>query len=87
LVLRRRFEAVDSWLDYAQMFLSGHARLTNKNPRRITSGGNGNPFFGEYAGSARSGSPFEVSQRMTLGRSGFGGVSICLQPVKAGAGP
>jgi hypothetical protein len=24
---------------------------------------------------------------MTLGRSGFGGVSICFQPMKAGAGP
>ena len=63
------------------------AWLINNNPPRITSGGNGKPFFEGYAGSPRSGSPFEVSQRMTLGRSGFGGISICFQPVKAGARP
>ena len=55
--------------------------LINKNPPRITSGGNGNPFFGAYAGSARSGSPFEISRRMTLGLSGFGDELIRRQPM------
>jgi hypothetical protein len=63
------------------------AWLINKNPPRKDSGGNGEPFFGGYAGSARSGSPFEVSQRMTLGRSGFGRVSICFQLVQPGQRP
>ena len=47
----------------------------------MTSGGNGKPFFWGYAGSRQLGSPFEASQPMTLGLSGFGGESIRYQPI------
>ena len=57
--------------------------LINKNPPRKTSGGNGKPFFGGYAGSRRLGLSFKVSQPMTVGPSGLGGTSVRFQPLKA----
>jgi hypothetical protein len=58
------------------------AHLSNKKPPKVNLGGNGKPFFGRYAGSARLGSPFKASQRMTLGLVGFGGALIHFQPIK-----
>src|SRR5271157_2693992 len=53
----------------------------NKYPPRMTSGGNGKPFFSGYAGSSRLGRPFKASQPVTLGLTGFGGESIRYQPM------
>ena len=53
----------------------------NKNPPRMTSGGNGKPFFVGYAGSRRLGRPFKAPQPVTLGLTGFGGESIRCQPM------
>ena len=47
----------------------------------MTSGGNGKPFFGGYAGSRQLGRPFKAPQPVTLGLSGFGGASIRFQPM------
>ena len=38
----------------------------NKNPPRMTSGGNGKPFFSGYAGSRQLGRPFKAPQPVTL---------------------
>jgi len=52
-----------------------------KNPPRITSGGNGKPFFGGYAGLRRLGLSFKAPQPVKLGLSGFGGASVLLHPM------
>jgi hypothetical protein len=53
---------------------------SNKNPPRMTSGGNGKPFFMGYAGSRQLGVLFKASQLMTCGASGLGGASVFFQP-------
>src|SRR5271157_3291059 len=60
---------------------SGHPWLINKNPPRMTSGGKRKAVFVGYAGSRQLGSPFQASQPVTLGLSGFGGASILCQPM------
>jgi hypothetical protein len=55
--------------------------LGNKNPpRMLPSGGNGDPFWRSMPGSARLGSPYKASQRLTLGLQGFGGAVTHIQP-------
>ena len=47
----------------------------------MTSGGNGKPFFGGYAGLRQLGLLFKAPQPVTLGLTGFGGESIRYQPM------
>jgi hypothetical protein len=53
-----------------------HSDAVNRNPPRMTSGGNGDPFFGGHAESNQLGRPLEASQPLTLGLSGFGGALV-----------
>jgi len=47
----------------------------------MTSGGNGKPLLWRYAGLRQLGLSFKAPQPVTLGLSGFGGVSIRYQPM------
>ena len=57
------------------------SRPRKENPPRMTSGGNGKPFFWGYAGSEQLGRPFKAPQPVTLGLTGFGGASVRLPPI------